>query len=97
MNRDFLNDVKFRRDIKLSRSSKGTDDQPEEKPRSRNILQAKVLRLIFFLVVCFALLWTAKIGFESLVGFCTGREHWTIEQMYTDYKQVQADRRARGF
>lgn len=96
MDRDFLNDVKFKRDVKLARpSSKETDDQPEERP-NRNV-QAKVLRLIFFLVICFVLLWTVKIGFESLVGFCTGREHWTVEQMYMDYKHVDADRRAKGF
>ena len=95
MNRDFLDDVKFKRDIKLSRPSTEIDDQSEETPRRRNMLQAKVLRLIFFLVVCFALLWTVKFGFESLIGFCTGREHWTVEQMYHDYRQLQTDKQGR--
>ena len=80
--RSFINSVQFDCNVKLRPArSKHIEDQPEERAR-RPGLQARVLRLMFFLVASAVLAWTGKYGLECTYCLCTGQEkHMSIGQI----------------
>jgi hypothetical protein len=98
MDRDFLNKVEFERDVKIKqpRNSKRTDHQPEEEVRivRKRTIQAKILRLIFFLVTVFALLWVGKYSVEAVYCSLANCEHKSMGQIYHEYKDFKAEKTA---
>jgi hypothetical protein len=83
--------VQFEREVKIKkpRALKQTDNQPEGP--TGNIRQAKVLRLIFFLVTCATLLWLGKYSLEAAYCCITGcGYHKNMTQIYQEYKAYEA-------
>jgi len=100
MDMDFLDDITFETDITL----KNPAAVPIERnsflnfaaSRRKNIFAVKLLRLVFFLVSVFALVWACKYGIESFYCFCRGYEnHMTIGQIVQEFKDYKAEQKAK--
>lgn len=100
MDMDFLDDITFETDVALEkRSASGKSCSPVIKDiaSSPNLFIPKLIRLVFFLVTVFALVWACKFGIESFYCFCRGYEnHMTMGQIVQEFKDYKAEQKARA-
>lgn len=94
MNRDFLNDIRFKKKVKLEKPmpkdvEKWLDDVGNER---RNRIFAKLLRLLYFIIILFALWFGGKYAVESFVSFCRGTEHMEMREIKEDFKDYMENR-----
>ena len=86
MNKNFLNDIEFKRNVELKSPKK-----LKSEPKTGNaIFQKKLIRLIFFIVILVMLFYGGRYAICCIVSFCQGTEYqsWPeIKKSYQEYKR----------
>lgn len=90
MDRKLLNEVNFKKDVKLKEPEVQTEIErdPDRGPR----IFAKLMRLVFFIAVLTALWFGGKYFVESFVSFCRGTEHMEMREIKKDFKDYMENR-----
>lgn len=82
MNKQFLNDVKFDKEVKLKRPKKVPTEKQlhkEKEKRRRKRFNQKLMRLFFFLIIITVLCYIAYISCNGLLSVVAGRPVTIIE------------------
>lgn len=82
MNQSFINGIKFDTKLKLKPVV-----ETEEKPvnTKNKLIQIKIVRLIFFIVIICTLIFTVKYCAESFYCFCMHTDHKSLNQIIKDW------------
>lgn len=83
MDKDFLNEVKFKRKIKL----KPKKLKPEKK--SGSIFQKKITRLIFFIVILIMLFYGGRYAICCIASFVKGTEYQSWQELKKSYQEFK--------
>lgn len=76
MNKTFLNDVNFERDIRIKRPKKGPTDaqlRKEKQKRKDKRHRKKVMRLVYFIFTVAAIVWSSIFACETTFSYVGGR------------------------